>query len=249
MSKSIIIGVDGQYLDSSLPVLQRDAVVRAGSQFVFDMLDDYSNPHGTGALPSGSLLTNLVSGAADAVSSGASLQVDANGAIVFSGTSLHRIDLGTTHNTTADGIVRIAWAKMATNAGNDRGVINLGTGNAVFQYSIESRTGGAEWVFGVENTTRAVAVNDGSVCQLALSWMPDGTIQAFKNGALLGTIVTAITSLTAYPSQSVRVGVDPQSVGFAGTIYRLVGENLSVSGRSALAVVQQDWAENNGRFS
>lgn len=73
--------------------------------------------------------------------------------------------------------------------------------------------------------------------------MVGGTIKNCSNGALVATLSGGATSIAA-------TAVAPRlDLSVPAMIYRIYGERLTLSGRSALAAIQADYALNNGRFA
>ncbi len=248
MTASLVFTANDNFTDTTLPKLYRDYLINAGSKYLFDFGDVYCNPNvvnGVSAVANATQFVNLVDGAPVATNAGSTTTQAADGGMVFAGTSngATYINLGNTYDLSAANpeFLVIAWSKAATNCGNDRTAVMLGSGNAAFQYSIESSNAGANFNGGL--------VNDGTATQWAYHRHPNGTTKRYKNGVLMSTTTGNPTTLADYSASITRIGYDPGATAFNGTVYRVYLENLTVSGESALAQVQRDYAANAGRFT
>lgn len=103
--------------------------------------------------------------------------------------------------------------------------------------------------FGFSSTNGGLQV--GQLVQLGWSvhyGNPNSELRLYRDGALVRTV--SLPGATAMQSNTL-----PLYVGAAGpngqgnaTVHRLLIENLAASGRAPLAVVQQDFSVNSGRF-
>lgn len=246
-NESILVSVPHNVSDG--PIIYRDATASAGTKFLFDFLDTYCNANATGALPSGAIFTNLVDGAPNGVNGNTNQVNEVTGGITFNGTIFNGINLGTSYNLsgTNPSFVVIAWIKVGTGVGNDKGLLSLGTSTTVYQHKMTTSSGGTRITVGAANTGLAI-VNTGAVMQVAVSWSPLGVVRAFANGVLVGQSNSAPTTLTSFAATNTTIGADPSLTAGVGTVYRVLQENLTVSGNTDLAVVMADYADNVGRF-
>lgn len=245
MTSSTILTANSNFSDAALPVLYKDGLINAGSKFLFDFGDTYClNGSVAGAIANATVFRNLVDGAPTAGNAGSTTTLSAGGGLVFAGTAngATYLNLGNTYSLHAlnHPFLVIGWAKVAANAGNDRGVLQLGSANATYQYSLETSSGGA-FLGGAPNV--------GAVMQVAYAWSPDGVTQWFANGALRSLVGGGATTLADFSASTTKVGMDPGNIPMIGTVYRVYQEDLFLSGASPLEQVAADWAANNGRFS
>ncbi|WP_019585209.1 LamG-like jellyroll fold domain-containing protein [Deinococcus apachensis] len=169
----------------------------------------------------------------------------------------------------AQSFLALAWLRVRlTNPASDdyQGVLgqsvnanNVNAGNQLVLYLRSS--GGARGAVsfwdqnGVKYTMNigSSAVTDGQLVQIGVSVVyssGNATVTGYVNGAAAGSTVTAgMTGLPAGTGQPFTLGVTSTTFGQAKSrFYRALVENLAVSNRNPLTVVQQDWAANNGRF-
>lgn len=257
---SVIERLTANFTDPAQPKLYRDKILNAGSKFLFDFVTPYCNPNADGAIANGATFKNLLDGGPDAVyvagSGGITNRAGKAGLVLGGGApnanNAARIDLGAGLNLPTAGhpFVVVAWFKMLSGT-----LVN----NAPV---LEFRSADGQWMFytGVDGKTPAGIVRNGAVSvqadaaasgtvldqvvQIALSWAP-GTVTTYRNGAQVAqTAGAAANTLPDMP------GLQPAIKSVVGThFYRAYQEDLSVSGLSPLAVVQADYAANNGRFT
>ncbi|MCA8183841.1 hypothetical protein [Burkholderia vietnamiensis] len=249
---TLVLSVPGETTDASLPTLAKDAIINAGSMFLFDFLHPDCNANAVGALSAGATFSNLVDGkpvGSVAGAGGDATLTNTGGGLSFAGTTGARfVDLGKTYAMAAVNHpnVVIAWAKAVAPV-NNSGVVSLGSAIATRQYTIEASSAGASMAINGQNGGGSFAMPAGA-SQFALAWSPTGILQAFINNTLVAQVKDD-TVLIDYSAYSTRVGVDPATVMWKGMIYRVYQEDLAVSGMTAAAVVANDFAANNGRFA
>lgn len=265
MSASIIQKSADAFTDAGMTKLYLDAAINKGTLFLFDFLRGDSNPNPDGVLAAGATFKNLVDGGADAVYIGGSASsaqaVVANAAgkagITSTGTTGNtgatpQIDLGSPQPTADKPFIVNLWVKgagMGFTAGflmGDTVSANGATGTtqwawALYQAAANSPQYGQRAVGATLVGPSAVPAST-AVRHLALSWV-GGTLTTYINGVVFGSAAGLASPLGA-------TGKAPfLNFGQPGTFYRASMERLDLSGRSALAAAQAEYALNNGRFA
>jgi len=264
---SVIHKSPDPYTDPNITKLYRDPLLNKGSRFLFDFLDGYGNPNADGALAPGATFKNLVDGGGDAVllagSGGTSGTIAVANAANKAGitstgqtgnlTSPPLILLGNPQSIGANPALLILWIKTLANsfqggAAMDDVVSASGAAGTVqWAYSFYLAAGAQTFQPGtrVQGSTLVgplLPAAPGAVRQIAMS-ISGGTVQAFVNGVAAGSATGAANPVG-------DTGNPPRlNLGQAGTFYRAYMERLDLSGRTALAAVQADYAANSARFA
>jgi hypothetical protein len=270
MSASIIQRSADPFTDASLARLYLDPILNKGSMYLFDFSNPLSNPNPDGALAGGATFKNLVDGGADGVYTPAT---GGNSATISVANAAGKTGLVSSGQTGAialpplvtlgapgaaigtDEFLAILWMKTTGNPFQGVPVLLDGTpaspGAGLIQYAYTlyaaPGTGGPT----IQAGTRigggalqgpALPGAPGAVRQIALS-MVGGTTRVYSNGALVGSLAGTANPIAA-------TGVSPRlDLSVPSTMYRAYAERLTLSGRTALAAVQADYALNNGRFA
>jgi hypothetical protein len=271
MSVSVIDRLSTNFTDTSLPKLYRDTILNSGSRYLFDFLDSYSNPNADGALSAGAVFKNMVDGAPDGEFVGAAAIANLAGKAGLSmpgvgsgGSVTSYIDLGVGYDMAAldHDFLDIVWFKTPA-SGLVTGfpqILVLGAfgGESTLQLSLSGGTDGNTPRFSVANsagvaTTRSAAAGTGggARAQMAVSRVGN-TVTLYVNGAQISTTSAFTGTLYSAAGQSAKLGA-----GYKGTIYRVLKEDLTLSGAEAgrtpaaqaLAQVAADFAANSARFS
>ena len=252
------------FTDPNKVKLYLDPVMNKGSVFLFDFLNPMSNPNPDDAVVAdGTTYKNLVEGGGDGVfqqlGSGYPVRALAGKqglqtAGQTGGNSLSaNLSLGNPAPTADKAFMASLWFKS-------NGVAVAGTGHLLGDaVAVNGATGTTQWAWSLfageadtaqasQRLVGATALTAGpgpaskAVRQLALSWNA-GQLTFYINGAV-------VASVAGIPSPIGATGRSP-FIAFQrpGTYYRAYMERLDLSGRSALAAVQAEYAANNARFA
>ena len=270
MSATITEKNSDPFTDTKMKRMYGEPILNEGSMYLFDFVNPVSNPNPDGALAGGATFRNLVDGGADAVytppTGGNSATISIASAagkagIVSSGQTAAiatppLITLGAPQAAIGtDEITAILWMKTSGNPFQGIPVLldgvtaNPGAGLIQYAYTLyaASGTNGPTIQAGTRlgGSTLVGPTAPGApdkVRQLAMS-MVGGTVKIYSNAALVATLSGAANPIAA---TSVAPRLD---LSVPSTIYRVYGERLTLSGRSALAAIQADYALNSGRFA
>lgn len=265
---SLILKItDTTFTDATLPVLQRDGLVDAGMKFLFDFADPYCWPK-QAAPVNNDQFTNFVSGGASAVTalSGGSTMTFATGGVGFDIESNEGIVLPPSGNLPANnqGFVFCIWLKHLAQADqvNVPAVggysYQLGTNN---QYAIISHNASGSYrMYANGNNVVVPFPANGAILQLATAIVKVGSnmvFRAYMNGAQTGAD-TVLGAASTFSLNQLPDGMMPSpelgylagaSQGWIGNIYRTWLNDTGSMGVDPLAIVQADYAANNGRFA
>jgi hypothetical protein len=263
-----VIKLSGVTFTGNLPKLEKDIIIPTqGGMLLFD----FSNPATWGgtlpaagaAVPTTQSFTNLIRGAAGGTVPVAGLAFNGNG-LDFSGATAGRVSLGT-YDVTSKSLLWIVWVKLPATGtayagylGSAADTSNTNVNNSFVLY------GGAsglkllgETYDPNSNQRTAIPLGTdapGTLHQMAVEFnVSTGLLVSYLDGAQVssGALAAGVTSLRAAPLP-LGIGAwngNGTQGAFKGRIYRAYQENLTLSGRTALSVVQADYAANNGRFS
>jgi hypothetical protein len=248
------------------PLLQRDSLIQAGSQFLLDFLDSYCNANADGAVAAGATFANLVNDGRVATAAGSGIQnLTGKAGLSMPGTSNSvGVSVGPAgaydlHATNPE-ILLIAWLKTPASG-------YVSTAYQPLFYLSGSNANASQWWMDMGSdgkTPRAAAglgasspalaatsgYNLGAVTQLALHWTPaTGAAELWGNGAMLANTPNAFPTTMQNAS-----AISPfLSGGYKGTIYRLYLENITASlaagGQTAAQQIAADYAANASRFT
>lgn len=265
MTVTIIHRSPDAFTDTTLPRLQRDPVANEGTLFLFDFLDAYCNPNPDGPLAAGAPFRNLANDSANGVftpgaGGNAESIIVANAAnktgITSSGQTGNiytgpEISLGGPVPTADKAFVTTLWVKtngLPFTPGNimsDAAAAGGANGTTwwawAFYHSLANAPQLGQRVVGGSLTGVPLPAST-AVRQLALAWSA-GTLSAYVNAVLVGS-TAGIASPVGATGRSPTLNFQTP-----GTYYRAMMERLDLSGRTALAAVQADYAANNGRFA
>jgi hypothetical protein len=268
MSASIIQRSADPFTDATIAKLYLDPVLNKGSMYLFDFLNPTSNPNPDGVLASGATFRNLVDGGADGVYAAATGGNSASIGISNAANKGGIVSTGQTGNIATSPTITLGAPTAAI--GSDEALIILWlktNGNSYIggSYLIDGldvapAAGQLFWAYSIYAAVNAqtiqagtrmsgagiigptVAAKPGAVRQIGLS-ISGGMTRIYENGALAGAMAGAANPIPA-------TGMSPRLLmNGAGTFYRAYMERLTLSGRSALAAVQADYALNNARFA
>ena len=275
---TLIIRIPGvTFSDQTLPILSRDAMIAAGSKFIYDFADSYCWPTQAAPLSTGESVKNLVDGASAAniyLANGATLGF-AGGGLTFDSQADEGVNIPDSVGMLAsnnDGFLYCVWLKH----GAQTNVVSqsLVAGNT-YQTGAENQyacsylgdTGVYRMTVDGARNGDIPGIVVGQVVQLAVAYLPDGVgghkIRSYKNGVPFLADVPTIGALNV-PISTARtnaIGRNSSGAGgfvqeWVGTVFRNWLEDLSLSQptatlRSAYADAQvaKDYAQNVGRFS
>lgn len=242
--------------DTSIATLPRSPVILPGTEFLFDFTDPYCNPNADGALAHGSAFVNMVDGKPAAVINGAGFSSVAGraGLACLAGTPASNsvVELGDNYDHAVDlhpFVRNITFKVPATGYSTDAYV-------ALFQHT-DTNNNLAQWIFdmgpaglrpraGVGNATGPVGsrqsfmgadIAPGAIVHLGLHWAP-GQVTLYQNGVAAATVASANINTLINPTQPIKL------LGkMKFTAYKLMGEDLTVSGRTASAAIATDYAD------
>lgn len=258
---TLALTTDAEPTDTSLPFFPNDAIIDSGTKCCFDYLDPNCNANATGALANGAPFINLVGTGANATAQiNAGSLTNSNGIVFSTDTGTKYINAGAGYCPPAGhAFVAIVWVKMAAaTMSNNDGAMSLGANTSSYLFTIEISGSGANLNFAVGggstgggNSVSISVPAASTVHQLAVAYDPAGIMQAFADGALVGSAAAPLgANMIDYSANNLRFGADPASVCWnGGEVYRNVLSDLTVSGLKASAVVANDYAMNTGRFS
>lgn len=255
------------FTDTSLPLLRRDSIVNAGTVFAYDFKDTYCWPSQT-APTNGTAVKNLADGLADGtaeINGGNSFGFSGGGVVMSAPTlssAARRINFPTAARLPAgnQGLLFIIWLRQDTQTNPGDAALIAGhtyQAGSESQY-FASRNGSTSQLRiscnAVHTNVAEPAV--GVLTQLAVARIPNGSggflVRAFMNGAQAGADQTDAFATLRQPVNGSLTCSLAGGGGFqqtwCGKVYRVVLEDLGVSGASALAQVQVDYAANASRF-
>jgi len=257
----MFINLGAAVSDTTRPIIQNDPLLYGapGAEFLFDFLDPLCNANPDGALGAGVSFANLVAGGAPATifgGAGISSLTGKSGLSLTSGNAANGVHLGATYNHDIDSheFIRIAWFKIpATGFGTGyKEIFALTpTDSNQAQFWMDSGSNGVTLRAGVGYSAGggAIVLTDpvpaGSVYQLAMHWRP-GNIDLYLNGSFINTAASANDVTLHAPGAAVPT----ISGAFIGTIYRVYGEDATVSSLTAEGIsarIAADYANNSGR--
>ncbi|RQR81460.1 MULTISPECIES: hypothetical protein [unclassified Burkholderia] len=268
---SLILKIsDVAFTDATLPKLQRDSVVDAGTKFLFDFADAYGWPK-QAAPVNGDQFVNLVDGGAPAttVLSGGSTMTFGGGGIGFDQESNEGILLPNSGNLPANnkGFLFALWMKHGTPIDSTTVAAVGGYANQSGQYCQYAISGiNSSGIYGLQcNGSRVNFAYPavGSIHQLAMAVVKSGTnmvLRGYADGAQIGAdvVLGAVATWQLPQPSGAGSGVMPQpELGFmsgfgqswVGSIYRTYLNDIGATGADPLAIVQADFAANSGRFT
>jgi len=264
MPTSQIFNEVANYTDAALPKAFRDPVLVSGSEFLFDFGDAYClNGKVAGALANGAVFKNLVDGAPDAVlvlsagdipSIGAGsvgYDLEANGGV---GGGISYLGLGDNYDHAVDAhafyrsiTFRIPAAGYSTGAYTSLfGQTN--TNNNLAQFIFDTGAAGLNargcigWTSGgagSQDSGNAIVLTPGTVVTVGLAWSTTGglgTLTAFKDGAQVAQATDAKIATLNNPTAPIQLFHKAKH-----KTWRLFGEDLTVSGRTAAAAALADY--------
>jgi len=265
---SLILKItDTTFTDNTLPVLQRDGTVDAGTKFLFDFADPYCWPKQVAPL-NGDQFTNFVNGGAAAVTAlaGGSSMTFATGGIGFDTETNEGIILPASGNLPANnqGFLFCIWLKHLAQA--DQTSINavggysnqLGVNN---QYALVALNASGTYRLYAQGSNVPVPFPaNGTIVQLAVAVVKVGTnmvLRAYMNGAQYGADVAlgaastfSLNQVAAAQMPSPELGYLAGSLqGWCGSIYRTYLTDIGATGADPIAILQADYAANSGRFT
>jgi hypothetical protein len=244
------------FTDASLPKLYKDGLINAGTLGLYDFKNAVtfggSLPAAGSTLTNGLSLTNMVDAgpAASVVSS--ALVYTAGGGIQFNGGGpASLISMGNNYNLAPanPNFLMLLWVKMTMVSSNYGLLFGRGytTNPPDCQYRFDMGANGQQIRAGIGGPTTvpvgevagATALN--SLYQVAIAKVGT-TLSIYRNGLLTGT--AGCDATLANPALPLELGRD-----YKGVVYRVLIENLTISGKDPLKQVQADYAANAGRFS
>ena len=247
--------------DSTLPVIQGDAVLNAGSNMLFDVLDPVSNPHlPKGAnFPGGSWLANLVLGGGNAIVEGGVLVNGVNG-IYFGGAIRAGLNFGPGWDHYKTKWIKLIWYRLDAGFSGavPQALWHRSNGNFApgdFQSGFIMEGDGddaAAWIASPTATARfqfgPAAL--GSVTQLGMAYDPTtGILQGIRNGEIIGEVRLPGGGNLSRPVSVLETSGYGFGGLFKGTIYHYYAEDLNLSGQSVADVAMLDYLCNVGRFT
>lgn len=263
---SLILKItDTTFTDATLPVLQRDGLVDAGTKFLFDFADPYCFVKQAQPV-NGDQFVNFVNGGAAATASlsGSTLGFSGGGITGFDQEQNELIELPAAGNlpTTNQGFVFCLWLKHLTQGDQTNFdavagyAYQTGTG---CQYAISADNAGGKYrMYTNGNHTDYAFPAAGTIIQLATAMVKVGTnfvARAYVNGAQIGAdiVLGAVSSFSLNQPGSgnmanPRIGyLAGYAQAWYGTVYRTWLNDTGSTGVDPLTLVQNDWAQNNAR--
>ena len=259
---SFITQLPSAFTDTSLLKLVRDPAIALGTRLLFDFKNGYCNPNPIGNLADAATFVNLVDGAPGAtlIAGAQKLINDAatTGGIRAPGVdaSGQAISLGITYNLypTNHSFIALAWVKCPSVALNK-------AYQTIFSYGV---TGSSQsGLFFIDSgadgkSPRVVANNQANVPvynsvpgftvdvvhQVGVAWRP-GFFDVILDGVVVASFANVNVSLLDMSTSNMSALSNRQSA----TLYRLLLEDLIVSGRSASQAAAADFSAATGRFS
>jgi hypothetical protein len=250
--------------------LYRDRIITSGSKYLFDFEDPYCNPHTrSAALSEGATFRNMVDGAAVGTVFGASVQNNAAGqGVSLPGINDHGVDFGTSYpmGTGPRTFLCIIWLMRRTGDATSAfaHIWGRNTNGADGEFFLYSGADGVSPVAGLYLGAGQQVNVGGSFTldaprQIAFAWT-GSAVYGFSNGAQTFNLANAGSLDTTTGSEGIGRKTTATAFGFNtqwdGTYFRIYKEDLttfsgteSARAAHALAQVQQDYADNIGRFS
>jgi hypothetical protein len=262
MTITVTQKLSSAFTDTSLPKLYRDPILTAGSLFLFDALNSYSNPNADGNIANGATFANLIDGAPGATANllGSHFQNLTGKAGIYSDGAGGGSAIGmgaSTYDLSASNHEFWAWLwfklpSTGYTTSNYQSPFFYSTSNAnTSQWWFDLGVGGVQPRFSIgEGGTSAMTltsptnITPGSIYMLAGHWKAGALMEMYLNGSLNNSNSSGIPSSlqagsTAQPSITDNV---------TGTIYRWGLEDLTVSGASAAAQASAEYNANHTRF-
>lgn len=256
---SIIERMTTAITDTTRPKMYRDPVINAGTLALFDFLDGYCNPVADGNIANGAVFKNLVPGGADGAAEingpGNTFISNAVGkaGLVFSGVGsgvINRINLGLAAaynlNTSQHEFIFCTWSKEPTTGYSTGEALIAGKltagNNAIYDTNVGA--GGISKAYVAGGTLLSPATNAGlgSPRHVALHWK-NGQQRLYVNNVLAASAV-ATTALPDHSAAPLQIGSSYTKM----TFYRMLLEDIAVSGADPAAQIAADYARGVGRF-
>lgn len=252
--------------DSSLPTLQRDAIIDSRTVGLFDALSKYAYPTGAGSAPAGAPIKDLVRGAPDSVVGASPITHDGLG--FYFNMAQQAINLGANWKVpNVNHFAFCVWLKVIPGPYVVTPLAIMGykdSANNRYQYGmfINTNTGTGNMsalLFQANGGTTQVNGNlQDAVHQVVFEYDNSTGTPVFKI-YIDGVLVTPNTSSpgTTYP---VLPGVNDKPIlgqytgaslagTFKGTIYRAWLQRLDTPGEALASIVATDYANNRPRFA
>lgn len=261
---TIITKIPGvTFTDATLPKLYRDAVITAGTKWVYDALDTYSYAKQAAPVAGTDVWKDLTPNAADAsLHAGASLGF--SGGFTKAAAGYFDCPASGKVGASAGGFLFILWLKYGAQPSSGySGLAGCFDSNSLGQYGLTVNNDGSNGniVAGInsQNPGGGVVASHqaaGTILQigLALKKQVDNSYVAstYKNGALVATVAAGTT--IQQPTTGPRIGTTSAGAfadTFVGTFYRsLFDDTSTLADQAAItAMVLADYTANNGRFT
>lgn len=269
MALSILFKSPGVTTDTSLPVAKTDLLINAGSLFLLDFLRLGSWNPATDTVANDAVVRNLVPGAPSAL-----LKIPVAGDLTFvSGlgfqlsatNALGRVQIGTgtqyfQSNLTRDFLLT-AWVTYPAvdPTANTGFIFTKGTASNYFcdgPYLAARYLNGGDMSGRMDSVTNANGASKNTLGspagkhQFGIAKV-GGNVVFFRDGVQVHSAVLGATALTAnaVPLNFGNGGSASQFACPGAILHRTYGEDLTISGLTAAAVVAADYAANSGRFS
>lgn len=262
---------------TGLPYLERDSLATTGTLLLWDAANPASYSGGV-TPPTGTPLSDLARGGTPStlvVDAAWPVTHDGRGLLMPDQGAANNYNARSyvSHPAvlpTSQSWVALAWVRVRLTGGatsdDYQGVfgqsVNQGSVAAGNQMTLLMRSGSARRaelvVFDAGGTKTTInlgnaAVTDGLLMQIGASVVYSGAnavITGYVNGVAAGSSTVTMAALAAGTGQPFVVGAQSTSFGQSKSrFYRALVENLTTSGRTALSVVQADYAANLSRFS
>lgn len=257
----LVVNLAGtSFSDTSLPILYRDPMVAAGTQFLFDFKNTYSWS-GQNAPTNGAVFKNLVNGGADAAWANGAADGYAGGGAVISASAGY-LNIGTGYTGLYTGLNKFAVgctvgmpaAFVASFYPGFFGrAVNTGTLVARMDLELTGRNLRVnQWSLGDYQQV----LNTSTVYDIISTWEPSGvnagTAKVFVDGVLVRTSAIGNTTLpvagvagTPWVFGNAGMGGGPD---FKGRLFRCFAEDMTISNRTPEQIAAANWAVVNGRF-
>lgn len=257
---SLITHVNKQLTDTDLPRITRDPAIAAGTLLLFDFKSAFCNPNEDGDLVNGDTLNNLVRGAPGAVIDSGSAKLiserTTSGGIRAPGSSSlgQMINFGNSYNLheSNHAFIATAWIKIPSNGytgnTNQRIFGRQGSASNTYMFNMDS---------GSDNLSPRVVANMQSstpvhraipgfatdeVHQIGVAWTP-GTEWMVFDGQLVSSRAHGNATLEDLSEYNIVALFTRQST----TLYRVMLEDVEVSGRTLAQAAAADYAAGSAR--
>lgn len=259
---SYITHLTDAFADTGMGKLVRDKAISAGTRLLFDFKDNYCNPNADGAMVLGAPFLNMVDGAPGAVIGGSSANVFTNnsnttGGITAPGAAAigHIISLGNTYSlhATSPSFIATAWIKCpaAAIATSFQSIFQLiGASNQNTLFSMDTGGDGKSPRVVANNHSNAptfqavTGFTTGVVHQIGVAWRP-GFYDVIFDGAIVTTFANVNADILDLSAFSMTALTTRQST----TLYRILLEDITLSGRTVAQAAAADFAAATGRFT